>query len=368
MNIIPQLMPGNVFSTKKPVKLFKWTDKVIYYSLGRAALLSGTKLLKKKAPNKNELLVPAFICEETLWPLRDHGFTIKYYSIDDRFNFFLPDIESKINKKTLAVMAVHYFGVPADLNALKELCGKKGAFLIEDCAHAFYGEGVGLIGDFSFFSIRKFIPVPDGGALLLNNQELQGCVDQIKLSPNRKKDKVAKLIIRSILNLRPNYLLGHNSKRGENITIEKLCPRADIEKERRNFIHNESMSGLSQYLLLRQDFKQMAAKRRNNYDLIADRIGRLEGVSVPYPKINSGWSPYVLPVLVEEKIQKRILLKLISNGIGATDWPMLPADLPPDEANGASSLMRRIILLPVHQNLNKKAAAQIEKAFLEGLS
>ncbi len=63
-----------------------------------------------------------------------------------------------LTKKTKAILAVHLYGNPCDMDGLGALCEEKGLFLVEDCAQAhgakFQGTRVGAIGDvgcFSFF-------------------------------------------------------------------------------------------------------------------------------------------------------------------------------------------------------------------------
>lgn len=361
-------MPGDILGKKQKLFPFNEGSKIVYYSLGRTALLNGVKMLANQKPGENELLVPAFICEETLWPLRDAGFKIAYYPIDKNFSFSLAEVETKINENTLAVMVVHYFGIPSDLKGLKELCSKKQVYLIEDCAHSFYGKKSGTIGDISFFSIRKFIPVPDGGALVVNNRVLQPKINQIISSRNTRKGQLIKLIMRAILNLLRDQLPIKKLNSIQKITIEELCSRADINEERSGFNPTEGMSDLSKEILSRQDLKAITAKRRENYNSLANMLKNIQGVVIPYPEAENGWSPYVLPVFVEMNAQIKAIKSLISHSIMATDWPTLPQDLPPEEKISAQTLMGRIILLPVHQHINKRTPEKIARAFRAALS
>jgi dTDP-4-amino-4,6-dideoxygalactose transaminase len=66
-------------------------------------------------------------------------------------------IESKLSPKTKAILPVHLYGAPADLDAIRDICDRHGLQLIEDCAHAFgssyHGTPIGAEADFACFSL-----------------------------------------------------------------------------------------------------------------------------------------------------------------------------------------------------------------------
>ncbi|MEO8581497.1 MAG: DegT/DnrJ/EryC1/StrS family aminotransferase [Patescibacteria group bacterium] len=84
-------------------------------------------------------------------------------------------IESHITKNTKAIMAVHLYGHPCDMDALVHLCHKHKLFLIEDAAEAhgaeYKGKKVGSFGDVSCFSFyaNKLITTGEGGAVVTNS-------------------------------------------------------------------------------------------------------------------------------------------------------------------------------------------------------
>ena len=87
--------------------------------------------------------------------------------------------EAAITPRTKAIIAVHVAGAAADLDALTDLCTRRGLSLIEDCAHAhgttWRGRGVGSWGDFGSFSMQrsKLMTAGEGGVLICNNEELR---------------------------------------------------------------------------------------------------------------------------------------------------------------------------------------------------
>lgn len=87
-------------------------------------------------------------------------------------------VQKKITKRTKAIIAVHLYGHPCDMDALMGLCNKYGLYMIEDCAEAigsvYKGKKVGNIGHVSCFSFfgNKTITTGEGGMVLTNEKYL----------------------------------------------------------------------------------------------------------------------------------------------------------------------------------------------------
>ena len=106
-------------------------------------------------------------------------------------------IEEKINEKTKAIMVVHLFGHPVDMDPVLEISKKHNLKIIEDCAEAhgveYKGNKVGSIGDigaFSFFA-NKTITCGEGGMVVTNSKEL---AEKAKSLKNLSYGKVNKFI------------------------------------------------------------------------------------------------------------------------------------------------------------------------------
>lgn len=88
------------------------------------------------------------------------------------------DIKSKLTPRTKAIIAVHLYGHPCDIDIVYEICKSNNLFLIEDCAEAigsvYKGKKVGCFGDISTFSFygNKTITTGEGGMVVTNNQTL----------------------------------------------------------------------------------------------------------------------------------------------------------------------------------------------------
>ena len=106
----------------------------------------------------------------------------KTYTID------VSEIEEKINKKTKAIIPVHLYGQPADMDPIMELARKYNLKVIEDAAQAhgaeYKGEKVGSIGDvgcFSFYPGKNLGAYGDAGMVITNNERI---AEKIKLLRN----------------------------------------------------------------------------------------------------------------------------------------------------------------------------------------
>ncbi|WP_127837082.1 DegT/DnrJ/EryC1/StrS family aminotransferase [Clostridium prolinivorans] len=95
-------------------------------------------------------------------------------------------IEELITDKTSAIIPVHVFGSPCDINAIEEIARKHNLKVIYDAAHAFgveiNGKGIGSYGDISMFSLHatKVYNTIEGGLLTYNNSDLKTKLNLLK--------------------------------------------------------------------------------------------------------------------------------------------------------------------------------------------
>jgi perosamine synthetase len=102
----------------------------------------------------------------------------------DSFNLDPEQIEAKITAKTKAIIVVHLYGYPAELNPILKLAKKYNLKVIEDCAEALGAEyqhkQVGLFGETACFSFygNKFMTTGEGGMITTKNKKV---FEKIKL-------------------------------------------------------------------------------------------------------------------------------------------------------------------------------------------
>ena len=98
---------------------------------------------------------------------------IENYNVDPEL------VEKKITNRVKAVIPVHLYGFPADMNSILEISQKFGFAVVEDACQAhgaeYFGQKVGGIGDvgcFSFYPSKNMTVCGDGGMIVTNNEEV----------------------------------------------------------------------------------------------------------------------------------------------------------------------------------------------------
>lgn len=131
-------------------------------------------------PAGAEVIVPANSFIASSEAVTRTGHKVVFADADaENYVLSVEDIKKRITPKTKAIVAVHLYGHPCDMDALQELAEKHDLYLIEDCAQAhgaeYKGKMVGGIGDiatFSFYPGKNLGAYGDGGAVTTNNEAL----------------------------------------------------------------------------------------------------------------------------------------------------------------------------------------------------
>lgn len=110
------------------------------------------------------------------------------------FNIDAGLVEAAITPRTRAILPIHLYGAPADLNEIKSIAKRHRLAVIEDCAQAigaeFGGSKVGTIGDigcFSFFPTKNLGAYGDGGLVATNDAALADRIRALRAHGGRKK-------------------------------------------------------------------------------------------------------------------------------------------------------------------------------------
>jgi len=134
----------------------------------------------------DEVIIPSFTWVATANAVMYCGATPVIADIDLKtFNLDPERISARLTVRTRAVIAVHLFGLCADIDAIKRHL-PPGVTLIEDAACAagasYRGTPAGGLGDVGVFSFhpRKSITTGEGGMLTTNNAELAGLAEQLR--------------------------------------------------------------------------------------------------------------------------------------------------------------------------------------------
>ena len=127
----------------------------------------------------DEVILPTFtIISCAMAVLRYGGVPVFVDSEPETWNMDVRQIEDKITEKTKAIMPVHIYGHPVDMDPIIELADKYGLYIIEDAAEVHGAEykgrrvgGIGHIGCFSFYA-NKIITTGEGGMVVTNDEKL----------------------------------------------------------------------------------------------------------------------------------------------------------------------------------------------------
>ena len=144
---------------------------------GTAAIQVAIKALDIKPGD--EVICPVFTYIASVNPVTEAGATpILVDCLKDSWQMNPEEIKRKITNKTKAIIAVHLYGQPCNIEEIKSIAIDNNLYLIEDCAEAigskYNNKRVGSFGDISCFSFfgNKTITCGEGGMVLTNDDLL----------------------------------------------------------------------------------------------------------------------------------------------------------------------------------------------------
>lgn len=191
------------------------------------------------------------------------------------FNIDPASVEAAVTERTRAILPVHLYGQPAQMEPLREIADRHGLAIVEDCAQAigasYRGRPVGGIGDvgcFSFFPTKNLGCAGDGGMATTDDQELYGRLEMLRRHGGRVK-----------------Y---HHSELGLNSRLDEIQAAILLVKEPHLSAWNEARRAL--------------ASRYN--ELLAD----VEGVITPteIDGVHAVYHQYTVRVEERDAVQQRL--------------------------------------------------------------
>jgi len=207
----------------------------------------------------------------------------KYYNIDPK------QIESAITDKTKAIIVVHLFGQPSEMDKIRNIADRHNLLLIEDCAQAHlskYNEqsvgSFGICGCFSFYPGKNLGAYGEGGAITTNNEGIYRkllAIRNIGMTEKYHHDIIGhnfrmEGVQGAILNVKLKYLEKWTSIRRKNVNIyrEYLNDCSEI-------ILPEELPGAEHVYHL----FVIRAKRRDNLMDFLNKNGIETGLHYPIP-------------------------------------------------------------------------------------
>ena len=135
----------------------------------------------------DEIIVPTLTYISSVNAITYTGATPVFVdSLESTWQMDPEDVRRKLSPNTKAIMAVHLYGHPCDMDSLVSIKNEHGLFLVEDCAEAFgsmyKGKHVGSFGDISTYSFfgNKTITTGEGGMVVSNDETLHDRVVHFK--------------------------------------------------------------------------------------------------------------------------------------------------------------------------------------------
>lgn len=274
-------------SFEKEFAKFCGTKHSIGVSSGTSAILLALMALGIK--KGDEVIVPAHTFVATASPILFLGGTPVFADIDENTYTIDPsDIERKITKSTKAIIPVHLYGHPCDMDPINEIAQEKDLAVIEDAcqAHgaAYKGKKAGSIGDigcFSFFPSKNMTVLGEGGIVSTNNDELAKKISMLR--DHGRKDKYLHEILG--LNLRMDEI--HAA-----IGRESLKHISEWNKKRREVAaqYNRSLDGLDLVIPTEKSWAEhvyhlyvIRVKERDKLAAYLNEKGVSTGVHYPVP-------------------------------------------------------------------------------------
>ena len=252
---------------------------------GTDALEIAIKALNLK--KNSEIIVPANTWISTAEAVLNNNLKVRFVDVDETHNICVEDLKKKINKKTSAIIVVHLYGNPANLDEIIKLKKKYRLKVIEDCAQAhgaeYKGKKISTFGDigtFSFFPSKNLGCYGDGGCIVTNQKKLIINMKKIANHGGLKKNK--------------HEIVGRNS-RLDNIQagilrekLKKLNQWIDIRNKQAN-LYFKYLSDLKKISLIKilektkSSFHLMVIKtyKRNELKKFLDNNGI--STSIHYP-------------------------------------------------------------------------------------
>ena len=228
---------------------------------------------------------------------------------------------------------------------------------MEDCAHALFSRHAGLeLGDFApiaIFSLRKTLPIPDGGALKVNAQLLRHVTQRPFEPPSpgifslEMSFGYPNSVARAALGPRFAALYRRLRVRSSD---EQHQSHASDANFRSTLQYNFGMSMLSRRVAASVDPAQVLERRRRNYLTLDQALIGTFGYRKVFEHLPEGVCPLFLPIWVAERETLRSALR--SQGLetfrfGAAPHPQLDGELRLE----AAPMRDNILCLPVHDQI-----------------
>jgi perosamine synthetase len=326
----------------------------------------------------DEVLMPSYNCGAEVDPFIYSGARVVFYEINRKVQINAKNLINKITKKTRIVYVTHYFGFPQDLGPIKAICEKRNIFLFEDCALSLLSKAssrqIGRAGHFVVYNFPKFLPVPDGGVLVIN-RPANG------LPSWRMSRAPARAVARKILPFFKRYFLYAVSgtflfktawtvmRRTRNVAGRKESTALPEMPDTYYYdprLDNTRISPVTRHLLERFEVSSIIRTRRENYIKYLELLKNVSGIKILHRELPDGVCPLCFPIFVGNR--KHVCQFLNARSIEAVEWwEGYHRSCTWEEFPDARFLKESLLALPVHQMLSDKHIEYIAASLREAV-
>lgn len=302
----------NVKEFEKEIAHFIGTKYAISCGNGTDALILALEALG--IGEGDEVITTPYTFFATAEAISKVGATPVFVDVDkDTYNINSNLIEEKITSKTKAIIPVHIFGQPADMDKIMEISKKYKLYIVEDACQAIgakYNDkmcgSIGDIGCFSFFPTKNLGAYGDGGILTTNSEKLAKILTALRVHGSGQAGKDAYNLINSIKET--NIL---NSSNDDTIYNPAKYYNYLVA-------HNTRLDEI-QAAILRVKLKYLKKWNQRRKELALRYNEKLEGLPVITPKIlekvDTVYHLYILQANERDKLTSYLMDSGISTGI-----------------------------------------------------
>jgi perosamine synthetase len=344
-------------------------DNVHWFYFARNAVWNSVRMLGLEG---GEVLVPSYHHGVEIEALEHAGATPVFYRVGGHWDVDIEDVARRIGPRTRALYLTHYAGFPGPVREMKRLAEQHGLPLIEDCAlsllSADHDLKLGTVGDIGIFCLYKTLPVPNGGALVVNGPQ------RFHL-PTLPPPPTASVVSHTASSLLKNIeMRGGRLGRWARSTVRSLASGAvkagQVERVATGTMHFDpahvelGISPLTMRISQSLDLDHAIEVRRRNYLYL---LGQLGPLSRPlFPTLPPGVCPLFYPVVTEHKPQ--VLEALWAAGVEAVDfWRDHHPLCDPAEFPDTMAVRHSIVEVPCHQDIDESTIAQVARIVRETL-
>ena len=178
LNSDSYILGTEVSSFEKEFAKYVGVAECIGVNSGTDSIILGLKALG--ITRGDEVITPSHTAVATVAAIVASGATPVFGDIDPIcFTLNPSSVQEAITPNTKAIIAVHLYGHPCDMDSLAQIASENGIFLIEDCSQAHGAKwrgknvgSIGIIGCFSFYPTKNLGAIGDAGAVTTNNKEI----------------------------------------------------------------------------------------------------------------------------------------------------------------------------------------------------